>query len=67
MSLHTGIKFKTSASLSALEDWLEENCKNQWDVEIESINTTLHQKTVAAYFETEEDRDAFRAAIKTIQ
>jgi len=64
MALHTGIKFKTSASISKIQDWMEANCKNEWDVEIESISTELHQKMVAAYFESEEDRDAFKAAIK---
>jgi len=67
MSLHTGIKFKTSAPLSAIEDWMDENCQEAWEVEIESINTAMHQKTVAAYFESENDRDAFKAAYKNIR
>jgi hypothetical protein len=67
MSLQAGIKFKTSASLSAIEDWMEANCKDEWDVEIESISTALQQKTVAAYFASEADKEAFKAAYKSIR
>lgn len=65
MTLHTGIKFKTSASISVIEDWLEKNCKGEWDVEIEAIATTLGQKAVAVYFETDTDKEAFKSAYKT--
>ena len=67
MTLFTGIKFKTSASVRALEDCLEANCNGEWEVEIESISTALKQKSVAVYFETDEDRDAFKVAYKTIK
>ena len=67
MSLHTGLKFKTSAPISAIEDWLEANCQGEWDVEIEAISTELRQKSVAVYFETEDDREAFKAAYKDIK
>ena len=65
MTLHTGIKFKTSASISAIEDWLEGNCKGEWDVEIEAIASALNKKTVTIYFETDQDRDAFKGVIKS--
>lgn len=64
MTLHTGIKFKTSASIEVIEDWLEANCKGEWDVDIEAISTGLRQKSVAVYFETDDDREAFKAAYK---
>lgn len=66
MSLRTGIKFKTSASINMFEDWLEANCKGEWDLEVESISTTLGQKSMAVYFENETDRDAFKAAYATL-
>jgi len=66
MALHTGIKFKTSAPINVIEDWLEANCKGEWDLEIESISTVLGQKAMAVYFETEADRDAFKATYKTL-
>lgn len=65
MALHTGIKFKTSASISVIEDWLEKNCTGEWDVEIEAIATALGQKAVAVYFETDTDKEAFKSAYKT--
>jgi hypothetical protein len=67
MALHTGLKFKTSTSISTIEDWLESNCKGEWDVEIEAISTTLQQKSVAVYFESEADRDAFKAVYKDLK
>jgi len=60
MTLHTGIKFKTSASISVIEDWLEENCDGEWDIDIEAIATGLGQKAVAVYFEKDEDKEAFK-------
>lgn len=67
MTLHTGLKFKTSAPIDKLEDWLEKNCEGEWDLDIEAISTQLQQKSVAIYFETEEDRDAFKTAYKDIK
>lgn len=65
MTLHTGIKFKTSTPISVIEDWLEENCQGEWDVDIEAISTGLGQKSVAVYFETDEDKEAFKQAYKS--
>lgn len=65
MTLHTGIKFKTSAPISVIEDWLEKNCKGEWDVDIEAIATSLGQKAVAVYFEMDADKEAFKAAYKS--
>ncbi|MEG3617316.1 hypothetical protein V5T82_02505 [Magnetovibrio sp. PR-2] len=67
MALSTGIKFKTSTPISKIEDWLDQNCNGEWDVEIEAISTELHQKAVAVYFETDMDRDAFKAAYNSIK
>lgn len=67
MALHTGLKFKTSTSISVIEDWLDKHCEGEWDVEIEAISTALHQKSVAVYFETEADRDAFKAVYKDLK
>lgn len=66
MTLHTGLKFKTATPLSSIEDWLDKNCKGEWEVEIEAISTSLGQKSIAVYFETEEDKEAFKAVYKTL-
>jgi len=65
MTLHTGLKFKTSAQINVIEDWLDANCKGEWDIDIEAISTELRQKSVAVYFEKEDDRDAFKASYKS--
>lgn len=65
MTLHTGIKFKTSAPITDIEDWLEENCQGEWDLDIEAVATKLGQKSVAVYFETEADKEAFKQAYKS--
>lgn len=68
MALNTGLKFKTQASITALEDWLEKNCAGAWEVELEAISTTLDgQKKVSVFFENDADRDAFKVACKTIK
>lgn len=66
MTLHTGIKFKTSTPISEIEDWLEKNCKGEWDVDIEAISTGLGKKAIAVYFETDADKEAFKAASKNL-
>lgn len=66
MSLQTGLKFKTTATLESIESWMDANCQGEWDVEIVAISTTLHQKTVAAYFENESDKDAFKSAYNSL-
>ena len=67
MALNTGLKFKTQASITALEGWLDKNCAGEWDLELDAISTTLDgQKKVSVYFETEADRDSFKVAYKTI-
>jgi len=68
MALNTGLKFKTQASITALEDWLEANCAGAWEVELDAICTTLDgQKKVSVFFENDADRDAFKVACKTIK
>lgn len=67
MTLHTGIKFKTSAPITVIEDWLEENCQGEWDLDIEAIATKLGQKSVAVYFEIEADKEAFKQAYKALK
>ncbi len=67
MTLHTGLKFKTSTPITVIEDWLDGHCKGEWDLDIEAIATRLGQKSVAIYFETDSDKTAFKAAYKTLK
>lgn len=65
-NLTTGVKIKTSASIHAIEGLLEKICTGDWDVSIESIASDLSKKEVAVFFETEEDKLAFKNAYRTL-
>lgn len=67
MTIHTGLKFKTSTPIIVIEDWLEDNCKGDWDLDIEAIATRLGQKSIAIYFESDVDKNAFKTAYKTLK
>lgn len=62
MAFRVGIRLKTTSPISELEDLLAERCQGEWDVELDTLNTELHQKTVAIRFETQTDCDAFISA-----
>ena len=62
MAFRVGIRMKTTSPITELEDLLVERCQGEWDVELDTVNTELNQKTVAIRFETQRDCDAFIAA-----
>ncbi|HEY9080068.1 hypothetical protein [Magnetovibrio sp.] len=62
MAFRVGIRMKTTSPISELEKILETRCQGEWDVELDTVNAKQRQKTVAIYFETHRDRDAFLSA-----
>jgi len=62
MAFQVGIRMKTTSPISELEDILETRCQGDWDVELDTLDTDNHQKTVAIRFQTQRDCDAFVAA-----
>lgn len=62
--LKYGIAFKTQKSIAEVEDWMEANCAGDWDVQfggLDESEPTRIRKIVEVYFETEADKQAFRA------
>jgi len=49
----------TSGSISNLEDWLEDNCKNDFKVVLEKIDDDMVKKHLIIMFKTETDRNTF--------
>ena len=50
---------KTSGSIDTIEDWLDENCDNDWQVVLQKVDINLSSKHLLVMFETESDRDLF--------
>jgi|APSaa5957512535_1039671.scaffolds.fasta_scaffold395743_2 hypothetical protein len=50
---------KTSGSIESVEDWLDDNCNNDWQVVLDKVGKNLNTKHLLVMFETEADRDIF--------
>ena len=50
---------KTSGSIENIEDWLDDNCDNDWNVVLQKVTQSLETKHLLVMFETEADRDRF--------
>ena len=64
-----GLKYKAKRSVHEIEDWLDDNCSGDWDVQLEGIDDSDPAGIVnhfAILFERPEDRDLFRVSIKKI-
>ena len=56
-----GLRVKTRAKLSELNQWLNEHCAANSDVELEHIGDGHTPSTMAIYFTLPADRDYFRS------
>ena len=54
-----GVLYTTTRAISFLEDWLEENCREAWNVSLEGISEDLERKSVRVFFMSEQDKQAF--------
>jgi len=50
---------KTTGSIDTIEDWLDENCDNDWQVVLQKVDVNLSIKHLVVMFKTESDRDLF--------
>lgn len=50
---------RTTGAVSSVEDWLDENCHNDWNVVLDKIDDDMITKSLTVMFDTEEDRDIF--------
>jgi len=53
------ISSKTKGSVSNIEDWLDENCEQEWSVVLEDIDDALLQKSLRIMFKSNSDRELF--------
>jgi hypothetical protein len=60
-SFHSVI-LKTATAVSAIEDWLDDNCSGEWAVRMEGITEDLSVKTLRILFERPEDKERFKEA-----
>lgn len=59
--------YKTSRSLEALTEWLEENTTGDWTMVLCGIDGSLKKKSVKIMFELEEDRLRLKQMITDIR
>ncbi|MEE9316670.1 MAG: hypothetical protein V3U48_00100 [Rhodospirillales bacterium] len=50
---------KTSGSLAAIEDWLDDFCEGEWNIVLEALDDDLTQKSIRVMFELAGDREKF--------
>lgn len=55
-----GIIYTTSDSITALEDWLNDNCLGKWSMELIAMDDDLLRKRVKIMFELDSDKQSFR-------
>ena len=54
-----GVLYTTTRAISFLEDWLDANCEDAWNVSLEGISEDLERKSVRLFFMSEKDKQAF--------
>ena len=61
--LTCGLVYGTKLQVSDVEDWLDANCKGDWDVSMADLAVGGHgvAKKLEIYFELPADRDTFKA------
>ena len=62
MGKQVGLKIRTLLSYEDLEDVLQRTCKGKFSISLEGMDGP--QKVMILAFDSEQDRDAARAAIK---
>ena len=65
--LRYAVLFKTGIPFDELESWLAANCHDKWDMALEDMDGDLTSKTLKILFETEADRERFKASAERIR
>jgi len=60
------VLFKTGIPYADLEAWLGANFQDNWELVLEDMEGGLTSKTLRIMFETEEDRERFKASTDKI-
>jgi len=50
---------KTSGSLNSIEDWLDDNCKESWDLVLLNLGEDMTQKSIKVIFTLFSDKTKF--------
>ena len=53
------IIFRTSGSLTTIEDWLDDHCLGEWNLILDALDENLSGKNIKVMFELAEDREKF--------
>ena len=53
-------RFGTAGRIDPIENWLKLNIEGEWSIKMDSIADDMKKKNFSLYFESEEDRNAFR-------
>lgn len=59
-SLRLIAHFCTSGPVHVVQDWLKQNCREDWVIRSEGASDDLRTKNYLVSFESRDDRDAFR-------
>lgn len=60
------LRLKISCSISAIEEWMEDNCEGSYSYQLEGINETeavFNQLELLFAFDLKDDRDNFKEAV----
>ena len=64
--LRYAVLFTTGVPVSDLEAWLTDNFKGNFSLVLEDMDSDLTSKTLRIMFETEEDRERFKASADSL-
>lgn len=59
-----GVRLTFYGALSAVEDWLEDECRGEYQVVIVGMSDDLTSKTIEVMFELASDREKFKDNVK---
>lgn len=63
-----GLGYATVLQISDVEDWLDSNCKGDWDISLADISTSGGvTKKIEIYFELPEDKEMFKNRFKDFE
>jgi hypothetical protein len=57
-----GVQYETKESVQAVEDWLDNRCKGDWDIRLGGLDEERGRKILQIFFELEADKNAFKSA-----
>lgn len=53
-------RFATGGRIAIVEDWLNQNIKGEWSIQMDSVSDDMSKKNFTVIFADKEDRDSFK-------